>query len=91
MSETFDAAWHGRAMEGDATAVRALVDAALAPLWRFCLYRVGNDRHLCEEVVQETLLCAIRRLSEYEPGRGAGKILSWLTGLARDEIRTQLR
>jgi RNA polymerase sigma-70 factor (ECF subfamily) len=56
------------------------------PLYRFCLYRVGRNRHLCEEVVQETLVRAIRELHHYDPARAADNIFSWLTGLARNEI-----
>jgi hypothetical protein len=79
----FDANWRGRAVEGDAAAIQSLVDAALEPLYAFCLYRVGRDQHLCEEVVQETLLRALRDLGNYDPQRSNNHIFSWLTGLAR--------
>ena len=39
-----------------------MVDASLEPLFRFCLYRVGKNRHLCEEVVQETIVRGIAEL-----------------------------
>jgi RNA polymerase sigma-70 factor (ECF subfamily) len=87
---TFDAPWCRDAMAGKPEAVRKLTDFALRPLYRFCLYRLGKNHHLCEEVVQETLLCAIRRLGQYEPQRSAGNIFGWLTGLARNEIRRAL-
>lgn len=83
----FDARWRERALQGDEDAVRRLADAALGPLWSFCLYRVGGNRHTCEEVVQETLLRALRDLDTYEPERAEGCIFGWLTGLARNEIR----
>ena len=44
-----------------------MADAVLQPLYRFCFYRVGRDRHLCEEAVQETLVHAIRHLRDYDP------------------------
>src|SRR5262249_9495829 len=56
----------------------------------FCLYRVGRNRHLCEEVVQETLLRALRDLDHYEPRRAADNIFHWLTGLARNELHRAL-
>jgi RNA polymerase sigma-70 factor (ECF subfamily) len=87
----FDGNWRKRALAGDADAVRQLADAALGPLWSFCLYRVGGDRHGCEEVVQETLMRALRDLSKYEPDRSDGCIFGWLTGLARNEIRKHNR
>jgi RNA polymerase sigma-70 factor (ECF subfamily) len=86
----FDAAWRERALRGDATAVQAYTDAVLGPLYAFCLYRVGRNRHLCEEVVQETLLRSLRELAHYEPARASGNIFPWLTGLARNEVHRVL-
>jgi len=90
LQPVFDASWRQQALAGDEAAVRHLAEAALKPLYRFCLYRVGGNHHLCEEVVQETLLGAIRRLARYEPKRSGGDIFGWLTGLARNEIRRAL-
>ncbi|MFP4052496.1 MAG: RNA polymerase sigma factor [Phycisphaerae bacterium] len=87
MNGRFDGAWRTRALAGEATAVRELAEATIAPLFRFCFYRVGGDHHLCEEAVQETLLKAIDRLPSYQPTRGDGEVFPWLTGLARNEIR----
>jgi RNA polymerase sigma-70 factor (ECF subfamily) len=86
----FDAAWRARALEGHADAITALTDEALQPLYRFCLYRVGRNRHLCEEVVQETLLRALRDLRQYDPKRASDNIFPWLSGLARNEIHRAL-
>ena len=90
MRSTFDAAWRARALEGHADAITALTDEALQPLYRFCLYRVGRNRHLCEEVVQETLLRVLRDLRQYDPERAANNIFPWLSGLARNEIHRAL-
>jgi RNA polymerase sigma-70 factor (ECF subfamily) len=87
---TFDADWRRRALRGDAAAVQALADAVLQPLYGFCFYRVGRNRHLCEEVVQETLLRAIRELDHYDPPRAGNNVFPWLTGLARNEIHRAL-
>jgi RNA polymerase sigma-70 factor (ECF subfamily) len=86
----FDAAWRARALAGEADAVKALAESALGPLYCFCFYRVGRNRHLCEEVVQETLVRAIRDLANYDPARGRNNIFPWLTGLARNEIHRTL-
>jgi RNA polymerase sigma factor (sigma-70 family) len=86
----FDHSWHCLALAGSPAAIEALAQAALEPLYRFCYYRVGRKRHLCEEVVQETMLRAIRDLGNYEPDRAEGNIFPWLTGLARNEIRRVL-
>ncbi len=90
MQPIFDAAWRRAALAGRGDAVRGLAEAALKPLYRFCLYRVGGNHHLCEEVVQDTLLGAIRGLRRYDPRRCEGDIFPWLTGLARNEIRRAL-
>jgi RNA polymerase sigma-70 factor (ECF subfamily) len=87
----FDRAWRRRALAGDGEAVTALAEAVLQPLYAFCLYRVGRNRHLCEEVVQETLVRAIRDLDRYEPDRAGNNIFPWLTGLARNEIHRVLQ
>ena len=86
MPLVFDAAWRQRALLGDADAVRQLAETTLQPLYVFCLYRVGRDSHRCEEVVQETLVRALRDLEHYEPARCNDNILPWLIGLARNEI-----
>jgi RNA polymerase sigma-70 factor (ECF subfamily) len=89
-SASFDGQWKLRALGGDAQALDLLVDFALEPLFRFCFGRVGGNRHLCEDVVQETLVRAIGDLANYEPRRGNDNILPWLIGLARNEIRRAL-
>ena len=86
MQPIFDASWREQALSGDSGAVKTLVEDALQPLYAFCLYRVGRNRALCEEVVQETLVRAIRELDRYDPSRAGDNIFPWLTGLARNEI-----
>jgi RNA polymerase sigma-70 factor (ECF subfamily) len=90
LQSIFDSGWRTRALAGDAAAVQCLAESTLQPLYSFCLYRVGRDRHLCEEVVQETLLRALRELDHYEPDRAGNNIFPWLTGLARNEIHRVL-
>jgi RNA polymerase sigma factor (sigma-70 family) len=88
--DSFDASWHDAARSGDAAALATLASSALQPLYRFAYYRLARRRDLCEEVVQETLVRAIRDLDRYEPARAQGNILPWLTGLARNEIHRVL-
>jgi RNA polymerase sigma-70 factor, ECF subfamily len=87
----FDEAWRQRALQGDPTAVKEFCAAVLEPLYAFCLYRVGRDPHLCEEVVQETMLRAFADLGNYDPPRANHNIFPWLTGLARNEIHRVLQ
>lgn len=90
MNPVFDENWRRRALAGEPAAVRLLAHDALAPLYAFCLYRVGRDRHLCEEVVQETLVRALRDLHTYDPARSRANLFPWLAGIARNEIRRAL-
>jgi RNA polymerase sigma-70 factor, ECF subfamily len=92
----FDAKWRQQALEGHPAAIGQLADAVLPGLYAFCLYRVGRNRHLCEEVVQETLMQAMGKLHQYDPARsgggggGGGDIFPWLIGLARNIIQREL-
>ncbi len=87
----FDAAWHRRALRGEVDAVNHLAEAMLQPLYTFCFYRVGGDTHCCEEVVQETLVRALREMERYDPSRCGDNIFPWLAGLARNEISRALK
>ena len=89
LQANFDAAWRAEALRGEPDAVQRLA-GALQPLYAFCLYRVGRKQHLCEEVVQETLLRGLRELTNYDPERSHNNIFPWLTGLARNEIHRVL-
>lgn len=91
MQPTFDAQWRKAALSGNAAAVGRLAAESLEPLYRFSFYRVGRRRDLSEEVVQETLVRAIKDLHKYQPQRSGGDIFPWLTGLARNEIQRALR
>jgi RNA polymerase sigma-70 factor (ECF subfamily) len=86
----FDAGWRAAALTGDRRAIHALAQASLGPLYGFCYYRVGRNRHLCEEVVQDTMLRALRDLPHYDPRRADNNVFPWLTGLARNEIHRAL-
>ena len=86
----FDSKWKTNALNGDEGAVQQLVQASLEPLFQFCFYRVGRNRHLCEEVVQETVIRAIADLGNYLPDRAEGNVFPWLLGIARNEIRRAL-
>jgi RNA polymerase sigma-70 factor (ECF subfamily) len=91
LQSVFDDTWRKQALAGDAAAVKLLLAHVLKPLYGFCLYRVGKNRHWCEEIVQETMLRALRDLAGYDPPRAGNNIFPWLTGLARNEIQRVLQ
>jgi len=58
-------------------------------LYTFVYYRVGRDRELATEVVQDTFVSALRKLDDYDPSRGG--MPTWLTFVARNCIRRSMR
>jgi RNA polymerase sigma factor (sigma-70 family) len=91
LQNVFDETWRRKAIQGDEAAVKQLLAYVLKPLYGFCLYRVGKNQHWCEEIVQETMLRALRDLAAYEPSRAGNNVFPWLTGLARNEIQRVLQ
>ena len=63
------------------------VDAYAGPLYRLAYSRTG-DRHVAEDLVQETLLAA---LQQREAFRGDGRQLGWLMGILRNKIADHFR
>ena len=57
-------------------------------VYTFVFYRVGKDRELANDVVQETFLKALHKIREYDPRRGP--MLAWLTYVSRNCIRRTL-
>ncbi len=78
-----------RAAAGDDAALTELYESHVDGLYTFVFYRVGRDRALAEDVIQETFLCGIERAADYDPTRGS--VHMWLCTLSRNIIRAQLR
>lgn len=74
-----------RLLRGDDDAFAEFFEASFAPLFRFALPRVDGDAQTAEEVVQTTLVRAVRKLATY---RGEAALLTWLTTICRREIAT---
>lgn len=65
---------------GDAGAVRTLLDDAGPVLYGFVFARVGGDEAAAEDIVQETLLEAVKGASSF---RGDAALTTWLCAIAR--------
>lgn len=74
-----------RLLRGDEDAFAQFFEASFGPLFRFALPRVDGDAGAAEEVVQTTLVRAVRGLATY---RGEAALLTWLTTICRREIAT---
>jgi RNA polymerase sigma-70 factor, ECF subfamily len=57
-------------------------------LYRFAFLRLGHDADMADEIVQETLCRAIRKLHTY---RGEAMLFSWLCTFCRHEISAALK
>ncbi len=77
------------AAAGDDRALTRFYEAEVDGLYAFVFPRVGRDRSLAEDVVQETFLRALGRTGDYDPERGS--LAVWLAWLARNAIRDCVR
>lgn len=78
-----DADLLARAAAGEPTAVRQLLDGPGAILYGFVFARVGGDAAVAEDVVQETLLEAVKGAKGF---RGEAALSTWLCAIARRRL-----
>jgi len=86
--------WRDRAIRdavlaGNTTVWRAWFAEYFDPLVAYVCWRCGGLRELTDDVIQETWLTAVRRLSSFDPGRGP--FFAWLCGIASNTTRNALR
>lgn len=77
-----------RILGGDAAAAEAFFERHVEALYEFVHYRAGGDRALAEDVVQDTLLVALERLSAFD---GRSSLHTWLCGIAKNKLRAARR
>jgi len=80
--------WRRRILSGDRAAAEAFVEEHVDALFEFVHYRVGGDRATAEDVVQDTLLTALRSFEGFD-GRSA--LYTWLCGIAKNKVRAERR
>lgn len=74
-------------LAGDQRALQQFVDEYFPRLYRYAIHRLPNETDV-EDVVQEVLTQAARRLETY---RGEATLLTWLIQICRHEISRQAR
>jgi RNA polymerase sigma-70 factor (ECF subfamily) len=82
-----------QAQAGDAAALEQLVARFLPWVRQTIALRVGRSRRDCadlDDLVQETLLEAIRSLHQFQP-RSLGAFRSWLACIALNNVRDRAR
>jgi RNA polymerase sigma-70 factor (ECF subfamily) len=78
-----DATLVHRMLRGDDSAFDAFFKDYFPRLYRFAVYRVGQDADAAEEIVQATMIKAIRRLHTWQ---GRSTLFTWLCAICRNEI-----
>jgi RNA polymerase sigma-70 factor, ECF subfamily len=73
-----------RVLAGDESACEAFFADYFPRLYRFAHIRLGGDDQGAEEVVQTTLIRAVRKLDTY---RGEAALFTWLCTLCRRDDR----
>ena len=68
---------------GDPAAVRRLLDEVAPIVYGFLFARVGGDRATAEDLLQETLLEAVRSAAGF---RGESALSTWLCTIARRRL-----
>lgn len=77
-----------RMLRGDEEAFSRFFDRFFPALFRFALSRLGRDADLAEDVVQATLIQAIRKLATF---RGEASLFTWLCTFCRHEMSASYR
>ncbi len=78
-----DATLVHRMLRGDDPAFDAFFKDYFPRLYRFAVHRVGQDADAAEEIVQATMIKAIRRLHTWQ---GRSTLFTWLCAICRNEI-----
>ena len=77
-----------RLLAGDERAFKAFFDEYFPRVYRFALPRLNRDADLAKDVVQGTLIKAVRGLAGF---RGDAALFTWLCQICRREIVDHLR
>ncbi len=72
-----------RMLKGDDQAISEFMDIYMPRLFRFAMVRLDHVESDAEDMVQQTLAIAARRISTY---RGEASMMTWLAQICRREI-----
>ena len=75
-------------LAGDRGAAEGFFRVHLSTLYEFVHYRVGGNRSVAEDLVQDTFVTALDRLSAFD---GRSSLHTWLCGIAKNKIRSHRR
>ena len=86
MTALFDPTWRTRLLDGDTEAVLQLARSVLRPLYEHFQARLADSR-ATQQLVRQTLLCAVREIHDYEPESCGNDIWNWVLTLAAAELK----
>lgn len=75
-------------LKGDERAFTAFFDSYFPRVYRFALPRLGGDADAAADVVQATLVKAMRKLADF---RGDASLFTWVCTICRHEVVDWLR
>jgi len=75
-------------MKNDEKVFNYFFESYFPRLYRFTIARVDGDKELTKDIVQETLICAIKSIKQY---RGEAALFSWLCQINRNQISYYFR
>jgi RNA polymerase sigma-70 factor (ECF subfamily) len=87
-SVTDDAPLVQQMLAGDERAFTAFFETYFPRIYRFALPRLGRNPDVAKDVVQATLVKAMRKLGDY---RGEAALFTWLCQICRREIADHVR
>lgn len=74
--------------KGDPDAIERWFNSCAGTLYTFIFYRVDKNHTKSVDVVQETLLTALRQIEQYNPEHGS--MFDWLAQLSEDHIKKSM-
>ncbi len=77
-----------RLLVGERSAFDELADLYFDPVYRFAMRRIGNDPELAAEMVQNTMVAALKKLDSF---RREATLQTWLCGICHFEIMSHFR
>ncbi len=83
-----DVALRDRILAGDQDAAHFLFEEHFDALYEFAHYRLGAERALAEDAVQDTFVVALESLASFD---GRSSLHTWLCGIAKNKMRAQRR
>jgi RNA polymerase sigma-70 factor (ECF subfamily) len=81
---TRDIVLRDRILAGERAAAEVLLSEHLDPLYQFVHWRLGDDVHGVEDLVQDTFLAALQKMDGFD---GRSSLHTWLCGIAKNKIR----